>query len=752
MSDFYPAFRKLFFLFLFLFFLAGNQTFATHIVGGGFDMKSLGNYQYRISLTLFFDEINGSSGALDQTVNFSIFRKRDNKLMDNRVVQKELDDQIINYSASSCANVGTTIRTKVLLYILQIELLPGIYNDPFGYYVVWERCCRNDQITNILNPGATGQTFYIEFPPVILNGQPFENDSPLFKPVPNNLFCINQPSFIDFNATDFDGDSLVFELTEPLKSNKAISGDPRVDTSAPRPYFPVDWVSGIGISNQIPGNPALTVNKKTGMLSVRPNTLGLFVFSVICHEYRNGKKIGEVRREFQQLVVDCPPNNPPVITIPDPIGPRRLGENDTIFISNNTQTRTCVNVKATDFDANQTVKLRAIPLNFTPISPITGDTLKLITSSQDTARLSFCLPACVGSSKSNPFHLRVLVLDNGCAGSLADTLNIFVVLNVPPILVPTISLTPPDSAFSIPSEDSLKILVKSVVPSNQSNQLRGELFNNRNIQQNFALLNMSFPSKNGSGPQSSIYQWKAPCSVPTGQPYRIDFKVNTVFCNQNIELKKSVNVSVVPDLPKPRIMAAGKDSSLNEIEISGENQKTISQSILGKINGKKDVTLYTTASPMEMLNYGLTFPGKTGKTLVSQNLTWTPDCEKTNLTFPKTFSLVAQSNTCGQNRYDSLRVKLLLPVPGLKDFNPINLITNNEDGKNDVFSLKALGLETGCGFSFEGIEIFDRWGEKDFESLDPAFEWPRAIAKKGTYFYFIKVNGKKYNSWIQVVK
>jgi hypothetical protein len=166
----------------------------------------------------------------------------------------------------------------------------------------------------------------------------------------------------------------------------------------------------------------------------------------------------------------------------------------------------------------------------------------------------------------------------------------------------------------------------------------------------------------------------------------------------------------------------------------------------------KSVRLFSNSNSAELAQYGISFLEKSGAGRVEQNLNWNTTCDQANLSYPKTFTFLASSSTCGQNKFDTLNVKLDFNNNELKKVEPINLITNNLDGKNDLFSLKALGLEQGCGFKFEGIEIFDRWGEKHFETLNPDFEWPKSQAKTGTYFYFLKVNGEKFTSWIQVVK
>jgi gliding motility-associated-like protein len=81
------------------------------------------------------------------------------------------------------------------------------------------------------------------------------------------------------------------------------------------PYPEVSWVSNYGSTAAMSGSPNLAINARSGQLTVTPDKLGLFVFGVNVEEYRNGVKIGEVRRDFQFLVVECPPTIPPAPVI-----------------------------------------------------------------------------------------------------------------------------------------------------------------------------------------------------------------------------------------------------------------------------------------------------------------------------------------------------------------------------------------------------------------------------------------------------
>ena len=422
--------KRGFFVLLILFF-SPMFTFATHIVGGGFNMVHQGNSNYSIRLTLYFDGINGDTLAVDQVVTFSIFRKRGNFRTQQITVPLDPGTDTIAYEENDCGP-NAKIKTKLLTYQTIVSLLPSLYDDAEGYYVMWERCCRNGSIINIVNPGATGQTFVMYFPPVIKNNQPFINSSPKFSPAPNNLFCINLVNNMSFSANDADGDSLVYDLVNPLNSKTASSQAPVVPIGTRGPYPSIGWSLGFDSSNQIPGNPPLSVNGNTGLLNIFPNATGLYVFSVRCSEYRNGLKIGEIRREFQQLVVDCPPNTPPGVFIQDLNKPGNIAKNDTLYLRGDAINPNCVQVKITDLQIGQTIKLKAIPLNFIPVGPILGDTIKKVSNDSDTVRLSFCLSTCQGSSRQNPLKIRVIAYDNGCSASLSDTLELYLVVTIPP--------------------------------------------------------------------------------------------------------------------------------------------------------------------------------------------------------------------------------------------------------------------------------------------------------------------------------
>ncbi|KXK23323.1 MAG: PKD domain-containing protein [Bacteroidetes bacterium OLB12] len=302
--------RKILLILLFAF---SFPVFASHIVGGEFELIHISGNKYRLNLIIYFDQINGAPGAKDLGANVSIFRKRD-KMPMSTVTLVLNNETNVPYTQPECSH-GEIVTSK-LFYSSEITLSAAQFNDPEGYYVVWQRCCRNYTISNIYSnepSGANisaGQTFYLEFPPVVKNGAPFVNSSPRLFPPLNDFACPYRPYYVDFAGVDDDGDSLVYSLTTPLNTTTADALPP---VSA-GPFPPVVWRPGYSLTNIINGQPDLQISKE-GLLTATPRTQGLFVFAVKIEEYRDGDKIGESRRDFQMLVVDaCPQAEPPKIS------------------------------------------------------------------------------------------------------------------------------------------------------------------------------------------------------------------------------------------------------------------------------------------------------------------------------------------------------------------------------------------------------------------------------------------------------
>ncbi|WP_221392235.1 gliding motility-associated C-terminal domain-containing protein [Dyadobacter sp. NIV53] len=294
--------------------ITGNQVKANHIVGGELRMKSVGSGKFEISLIQYWDKKNliiptpTVGGNRDPDAELYIYSKRNNMLMDLLTVTYNSTSQI-EYQNKACAT-SRSLETLTGIYTGTISLQSGRYNDPEGYYIVWERCCRNDDINNIVNPGENGMVFYLEFPPLTV-----VNTSPVFQAPNGQYICINRDFTMNMSATDEDGDELRYTLVTPMRGNTS-PDDPIGNDSRKNGYPLVTWINGVSLNNVISGSQPLRIDND-GLLKVNANRIGLYVFTIQCEELRNGKRIGLVRRDFQLLVIDCNDETPeqPVVMV-----------------------------------------------------------------------------------------------------------------------------------------------------------------------------------------------------------------------------------------------------------------------------------------------------------------------------------------------------------------------------------------------------------------------------------------------------
>ena len=300
-----------------LMWLGSLSVQANHIIGGDLSMQAIGTTPglFRLQLNQYWDQTKTLPGNRDQSVTLLVFRKQNPVLID-RITLPLRDTLPLTFDNAACATLQQLNFTQALYYDSH-RFDPAKYTDPGGYYMVWERCCRNSGLTNVnmLTGDGVAMTFYLEFPPMRKNSVNFINSSPDFR-LPNGAYiCINKPFSFNAKATDADGDQLRYSLVTPLNGYTTQSM-PTLQDESPRNGYPtIGWAPGYNLSNIIPGSPPLRIDASTGLLTVRASAQGLYLFTVQCEEFRNGERIGVVRRDFQLPVVDCSKNTPPPAVI-----------------------------------------------------------------------------------------------------------------------------------------------------------------------------------------------------------------------------------------------------------------------------------------------------------------------------------------------------------------------------------------------------------------------------------------------------
>lgn len=283
------------FILIFFWFHAAQ---ATHIIGGELYYDCLGNNQYRITLKVYRDCYNGQA-PFDDPAALSIWNGNINSLYSTISINFPGSANVPFISGNPCFQAPPNVCVEEAVYT-KIITLPA---STSSYIIAYQRCCRNNTIINLANPGGTGATYTETIPP---SSVVTCNSSPRFNNFPPIALCMGETLVFDHSATDPDGDSLVYELCSTYDGASPTDPQPSV-TSAP-PFDYITFTGGYSAGYPIASAPPITIDPQTGELVVKPTQLGQYVVGVCVKEYRNGMLIGTHRRDFQFNVTICQTN------------------------------------------------------------------------------------------------------------------------------------------------------------------------------------------------------------------------------------------------------------------------------------------------------------------------------------------------------------------------------------------------------------------------------------------------------------
>ena len=732
-----------------LFYLTLCSAFATHIVGGDFELTSAGRgNQYTLTLNLYFDDINGDKGAEDASVYAVIYSKRNNQQMQVVVLPRVSYGQV-NYTNPECTSAR--LQTRLIRYSAPITLSQNVYTDPEGYYVVWERCCRNNTISNIINPQDAGMAFYMEFPPVVLNNIRLYNSSPSFIVPKGDYACVNEPFVFDFGATDPDGDQLVYKLVTPYNGHS--SSQPTWNRNPyntgrfyTAPYPEVRWAQGFNLANVISGKAPLRVNPSTGQLTFTSSRTGLFVFSVLCEEYREGKKIGEVRRDFQLMVIDCPKNMPPKLQMREPATNKVYRAGQVMKIS--VDAERCFNIAIADSNAKEQINLSLRPLNFSANMATLSPTQGTLNGPGDTLRAKVCFEDCAYNKPGEPYLFQIIASDNGCPVPKRDTLQVAIDFEQKPNKAP-ISITDlPGNAATVIAGESIQFMVTGTDADNEQISLTG-------IGRGFdmAAAGMAFTNGTAVGMVASPFVWAPDCEkTEADKLYTIDFivkdnrcpgeqKVDTVTVNLTYKSRVTNQPAVVTTLP------GNKAKLLTNEEIKFD--------VLATDPDNDAIVLRAVGRGFSLEQVGMKFKNNsTGIGQITEPFSWQPVCQNI-LADQSTYIIdfIVIDNSCARNRADTITVELEITDAEMtfEGFEPPNVFTPNGDGKNDTFFIPNLPADN-CRDGFESIEIYNRWGKQVFIGESREFSWTGMDFPTGIYYYLIHYRSRTFKGTVSLLR
>ena len=730
-----------------LWLLGLNPARATHIVGGEMDLQYLRDDQYQLTLTLYFDAVNGSPGALDNDLMASVFEKGSN-LRKFDILLPLTTNTLVQYTNPACSS--PSLITRKLIYTRTITLTAQSYANPGGYYAAVERCCRNQGINNIVNPGGAGQAFYLEFPPVVRNGQALRNSTPRIFPPLSDYACRGELFYYSFGGADADGDSLVYDLVTPFNGSSS-TAVPKPGVASAAPYNLVQWMPGLNAANQIPGNPTLSIGRQSGRLEVRPTQFGLFVFGVRCTEYRKGVRLGETRRDFQLKVIPCPTNARPKALLQLPGSGKRLYQPGRDTLQLTPTGNRCVTLAFTDPDPASALTFSLSPVNFTgplPTLSVTQGTVRT-PGQPDTVVSQLCFPACF-NTKGKVYLLDVIVADNGCSLPQRDTVRVAFTAaplpNGPPQLLSTAALP-----LRARVGDVIAFDLTATDPDNDPLTLTmtGRGFAPAGLGANLTV------GTNGNQLRGR-FSWTVDCRAVDKPLYEFEFRTASSSCGEEQAVSIVVPIQIDYSNAPPALTTtfpplAGPDSvTVIRLPLGGIYEATLS----GLDTDNDPLALTAEGRGFELAAAGMRFVPRNGTGTADATFRWVADCQAVR---PEALSVVftLRETTCRpQPRRRVVRFEVMPPEE--RPFKPVNIITPNGDSRNDVFSLddaKSNLPPDFCDFRFANLQIFTRWGNRIYQTTNRTFSWDGGGQPAGAYFYLIEfTNGKKYRGAVTIAR
>ncbi|MFN0204328.1 MAG: T9SS type A sorting domain-containing protein [Bacteroidia bacterium] len=258
------------FLLVFLFFALLQNVQAKHIYASYFSYEYLGASDYKVKLTLLRD--CGVGTVFDDQITFSLYNTQTGAFIGNLGASFP----VVTNFGTICNGTGFCLEEAVYTTTLSINQKTTI---------TYGRCCRNNNLINILNPGdmGLGQSLIIS--------APLQNNMPQRQALPPNCISGFQPQVINLAATDIDGDSLAYKMITPRTG-----GSPDTPIVMPMQNLPFDevfFVNGSSANNPFGTVGTCSLDEMTGQMLLQVTQIGRYAWGYVIEEWRNGAKIGE---------------------------------------------------------------------------------------------------------------------------------------------------------------------------------------------------------------------------------------------------------------------------------------------------------------------------------------------------------------------------------------------------------------------------------------------------------------------------
>ena len=750
-----------------------NQANASHLAGGDFKVTMVNNgassSSYDVQLRLYRDDVNGIS--LPTQVTIGIYQIGTNNLVTCKTLY-ETGASLVPLGDPCYTPDPNVVRIEEKIYqTISSVTLP---NYTFGYYLQYEVCCRNQLATNLATPTSDGITIFAIIPDPGLG----QNSTPDFGNYPNDAyFCVNNIKQFMYPVTDPDGDQLVYSLVAPLDEATGFGTcSNSTSGSGAYPFYP-DCVfsAGFSASNIIggpPNYPAMSIDASTGEITAAPTQQGFYAFAVRVEEYRNGVKIGEVRRELQYAALPCQVSISPTLTLNDSsaVSSAQNANVDSVSVGVYVDDSICLDLEIGVNDPSDSLYAFLTSSDFDLLNNYVAPVPFSVNSSNNSCTYVFNMYDSFGdgwNGASVDISVNGIISHSSIGSSFttgSSASHNLIVSNGDIISIPSGNWTSGswDAEISWDIQDhNGTVLVSGCHPSSFScvyipptitvtcpTSSTSHAYFNWNNSADSIFFNISNLTPSGYiGNIGSIYLrycWMPPCNF-LGDTLQLDLDAFSVDCSgyNPIEADIYVHIDSIPQetsFDYEPLTSITLDSSLCIYVLATDSANIYDTLSINPLSGNFNFAesfVYPDFDPINNIHYYNDFNDSLGYTISMQDYSydsllntasaisnvalkycWTVDCDFVALN-EYNLQYEVMSTICGAVP-DTIESTIEVERFSNNIDSIPNVFTPNNDGVNDVF--KMTGLGDPCSDEIK-IQIFNRWGKLVFESEDPYFEW-----------------------------
>lgn len=727
----------------------GNSSFSQDFIGYEYSVirEKVVNWPFRLTISTVKIYRENSQYLFPSQIPFIHYRN-DNHAYFNSDSLDLFKTEILVSPPDECPKAQFSSKIAIdyykhewIMFTDSIESLPGYYNSS-----LFEN--RGYGIKNVQGNSSNYKFILtVDIPNYWIYSVLKNNSSPEFKKKPSVYFVVNKPYTLDWSATDKDGDSLVYYLTQPLAGPVGLN-----NVSPIKPNFaPIPYAAGYGLTtNILDGNPDLTINSQTGIMNFTPTKKGKYLVAVRVEEWRKiagiPTKIGEIRREMQFEMIQV--QETPPATVDNKL--RKKVIVDTISIEDEyVATYTAIDSQLTDslfmyvFPNNVPSENLLDTIYFESEWGKIGqlseglEAQKLVIPGIGLVQGQFKWKPKCSNLREEPYKFTIVVRDNTCPTPLYDTTFISLYLkkkeNNAPMFTnkylgkeDTVKIT---TAFNnrikkyyIKAGDTFQLAADSIIKTYDKDStqkvrivmepdpLNGQDQNGNDFNSKFY-----FAATNSNVHSTAVFRWETECADNVNKPIKVTFKAIDEDCIKPDTVTFSIEI-FISDQPniKPIYAHNNIDSAYFKEGILDVFTISVYDSISNlEVNKYKNIQLFPDLTDFAAVAaFGGSMPTYTSlqnDDSLKVVFTWKPNCVNIRVKPYKLFLRTADEGCPTISAYDTIYIYANGPYnspPEFRDKNDLRLkVIDTTIYGGDIFKFNLFAVDTNLRFDSVYISL-----------------------------------------------